>query len=166
MGFFLVTYYMEYARLTKEQFKALHLEFSRFLASHSIDKKKWDHIKSENLELTNKKLDAFSDLVWNNVLDKIKYLEHRNDQLLFLFKCFDNKIDLILIKQTKNCPTFFDEDHKNWLIKNIKDDRVSVFQSSRDFGKDFKKEIFKLIKKGAVARDGILYEDLKSFLSK
>tara|TARA_B000000557_G_C20413128_1_gene291404 strand:- start:46 stop:519 length:474 start_codon:yes stop_codon:yes gene_type:complete len=157
---------MEYARLTKEQFKALHLEFSRFLASHSIDKKKWDHIKSENPELTNKKLDAFSDLVWNNVLDKIKYLEHRNDQLLFLFKCFDNKIDLILIKQTKNCPTFFDEDHKNWLIKNIKDDRVSVFQSSRDFGKDFKKEIFKLIKKGAVARDGILYEDLKSFLSK
>ena len=157
---------MEYARLTKEQFKALHLEFSRFLASHSIDKKKWDHIKSEDPELTNKKLDAFSDLVWNNVLDKIKYLEHRSDQLLFLFKCFDNKIDLILIKLTKNCPTFFDEEHKNWLIKNIKDDRVAIFESSRDFGKDFKKEIFKLIKKGAVARDGIVYEDLKSFLSK
>jgi len=32
--------------------------------------------------------------------------------------------------------------------------------------KDFKKEIFKLIKKGAVVRDGIVYEDLKSFLSK
>ena len=85
---------------------------------------------------------------------------------MFLFKCFDNKIDLILIKQTKDCPSFFDENHKNWLIKNIKDDRVSVFESSRDFGKDFKKEIFKLIKKGAVARDGIVYEDLKSFLSK
>ena len=157
---------MEYARLTKEQFKALHNEFSKFLAAHSIDKKKWDYIKSENPELTNKKLDAFSDIVWNDVLDNIKYLEHRNDQLLFLFKCFDNKIDLILIKQTKDCPSFFDENHKNWLIKNIKDDRVSVFESSRDFGKDFKKEIFKLIKKGAVARDGIVYEDLKSFLSK
>ena len=157
---------MDYARLTKEQFKALHHEFSSFLAAHSIDKKKWDYIKSENPVLTNQKLDAFSDVVWNDVLDKIKYLEHRNDQLLFLFKCFDKKIDLILIKQTKDCPSFFDEDHKNWLIKNIKDERVSVFQSSRDFGKNFKKEIFKLIKKGAVARDGIIYEDLKSFLSK
>ena len=157
---------MEYARLTKEQFKALHKEFSSFLAAHSIDKKKWDYIKSENPELTSQKLDAFSDIVWNDVLSKIKYLEHRNDQLLFLFKCFDKKIDLILIKQTKDCPSFFDEDHKNWLIKNIQDDRVSVFESSRDFGKNFKKEIFKLIKKGAVARDGIVYEDLKSFLSK
>ena len=157
---------MEYARLTREQFKALHNEFSSFLASHSIDKKKWDYIKSENPELTSQKLDAFSDVVWNDVLGKIKYLEHRNDQLLFLFKCFDKKIDLILIKQTKDCPSFFDEDHKNWLIKNIQDDRVSVFESSRDFGKNFKKEIFKLIKKGAVARDGIIYEDLKSFLSK
>ena len=157
---------MEYARLTKEQFKELHNEFSSFLAANSIDKKKWDYIKSENPELTSQKLDAFSDIVWNDVLGKIKYLEHRNDQLLFLFKCFDKKIDLILIKQTKDCPSFFDEDHKNWLIKNIQDDRVSVFESSRDFGKNFKKEVFKLIKKGAVARDGIIYEDLKSFLSK
>ncbi|MDA9660408.1 DUF6495 family protein [Flavobacteriaceae bacterium] len=157
---------MEYARLTKEQFEALHQEFSSFLAAHSIDKKKWALIKSENPDLTNQKLDTFSDIVWNDVLDRIKYLEHRNDQLLFLFKCLDHKIDLILIKQTKDCPSFFEEDHKNWLIKNIKDDRVSVFDSSRDFGPGFKKEIFKLIKKGAVAVDGIIYEELKSFLSK
>ena len=157
---------MEYSRLTKEQFEALHKEFSSFLAAQSIDKKKWSLIKSENPDLTNQKLDTFSDIVWNDVLDKIKYLEHRNDQLLFLFKCLDHKIDLILIKQTKDCPSFFEEDHKNWLIKNIKDDRVSVFESSRDFGPGFKKEIFKLIKKGAVAVDGIIYDELKSFLSK
>ena len=138
-GFF-VQSLMEYTRLTKEQFKALHKEFSIFLATQSIDKEKWNLIKAEDPELTNKKLDAFSDIVWNDVLDNIKYLEHRNDQLLFLFKCFDNKIDLILIKQTRNCPSFFDEHHKNWLIKNIKDDRVSIFESSRDFGKILKKK--------------------------
>ena len=164
-GFF-VQSLMEYTRLTKEQFKALHKEFSIFLATQSIDKEKWNLIKAENPDLTNQKLDEFSDIVWMDVLDKIKYLEHRNNQLLFLFKCWDQKIDLILIKQTSKCPSFFDEGNLNWLIKNIKDDRVSIFESSRDFGINFKKEIFKLIKKGAVISDGLCYEDLKSFLSK
>ena len=131
---------MEYTRLTKEQFKALHKEFSIFLATQSIDKEKWNLIKAENPDLTNQKLDEFSDIVWMDVLDKIKYLEHRNNQLLFLFKCWDQKIDLILIKQTSSCPSFFDKGNLNWLIKNIKDDRVSIFESSRDFGINFKKK--------------------------
>ena len=165
-GVFFLQSIMEYTRLTKEQFKALHKEFSIFLATQYIDKEKWNLIKEENPDLTNQKLDEFSDIVWKDVLDKTKYLEHRNDQLLFLFKCWDQKIDLILVKQTIDCPSFFDEGHFNWLIKNIKDDRVSIFESSRDFGINFKKEIFKLIKKGAVISNGLSYEDLKSFLSK
>ena len=104
-GFF-VQSLMEYTRLTKEQFKALHKEFSIFLAAQSIDKEKWNLIKAENPDLTNQKLDEFSDIVWMDVLDKIKYLEHRNNQLLFLFKCWDQKIDLILIKQTINYTSF------------------------------------------------------------
>ncbi|PDH45761.1 MAG: hypothetical protein CND43_02050 [Flavobacteriales bacterium MED-G15] len=166
VGFFFIKSIMEYARLTKEQFEALHEEFSLFLAAQSIDKREWDRIKSNKPSLTNEKLDAFSDMVWDDALDKINYLEHRNDHLLFLFKCYDQKIDLILIKQTKDCPSFFEENHKNWLIKNIRDDRVSVFESSRDFGAIYKKEIFQLIQKGAVTTDGSAYEDLKSFLSK
>tara|TARA_A100001015_G_C15011888_1_gene723504 strand:+ start:427 stop:900 length:474 start_codon:yes stop_codon:yes gene_type:complete len=157
---------MEYARLTKEQFEALKEEFALFLAAQSIDKKQWDNIKSDNPELTDQKLDEFSDMVWDEALDKITYLEHRNDHLLFLFKCSTQHIDLILIKQTKDCPSFFEENHKNWLIKNIRDERVTVFESSRDFGEAYKKEMFQLIRKGAVTTDGSAYEDLKSFLSK
>ena len=82
---FIVQSLMEYTRLTKEQFKALHKEFSIFLATQSIDKEKWNLIKAENPDLTNQKLDEFSDIVWMDVLDKIKYLEHRNNQLLFLY---------------------------------------------------------------------------------
>jgi hypothetical protein len=33
---------MKYKRLTKEQFEALHQEFSNFLATQSIDKAEWD----------------------------------------------------------------------------------------------------------------------------
>ena len=89
---------MKYARLSKEQFESLHEEFALFLATQSIDKKQWDQIKTENLTLTDELLDLFSNVVWDQSLDKITYLENRSDHHLFLFKCLDKRIDLILIQ--------------------------------------------------------------------
>ena len=46
---------MKYKRLTKEQFEALHQEFTNFLASQSIDKNEWDRNKNRiNQKLPNK----------------------------------------------------------------------------------------------------------------
>ena len=36
---------MKYHRLTESQFIEMHQEFILFLASNSIDKKKWDEVK-------------------------------------------------------------------------------------------------------------------------
>lgn len=39
---------MKYRQLTKEQFKSLHKEFARFLASQGIDKAEWEELKKIN----------------------------------------------------------------------------------------------------------------------
>ena len=54
---------MKYERLTKEQFEALHQEFSNFLATQSIDKAEWDSIKTNKPEVAEQELDVFSDLI-------------------------------------------------------------------------------------------------------
>ena len=79
---------MKYARLSKEQFERLNEKFALFLAAQSIDKIQWDQIKSQNPSLTEELLDLFSDIIWDQSLDKIIYLENRSDQHLFLFKSF------------------------------------------------------------------------------
>lgn len=157
---------MKYARLSKEQFKSLHEEFSIFLASQSIDKIKWDQIKTENPTLTDELLNLFSDMVWDQSLDKIAYLENRSDHHLFLFKCIDVQIDLILIRVDEDCPSLMQKDYKLWLSENLSDPRVTIFESSRSFPDDSKSEKFKLMSQGATVSDGKTYEDLKSFLSK
>lgn len=163
MGFF---YFMKYARLSKEQFESLNEEFAIFLASQSIEKIQWDQIKSKNPTLTDELLNFFSDMVWDQSLDKIIYLENRSDHHLFLFKCEDTRIDLILIKLEEDCPSLMQKDYKQWLEEHLSDPRVAFFVSSRSFQDDFKGEKFKLINKGATFSEGETFEDLKSFLSK
>jgi hypothetical protein len=48
----------------------------------------------------------------------------------------------------------------------LTDPQVSIFESSRIFNEDFKKEKFKLIEQGALVTDGATFEDLKKFLLK
>ena len=157
---------MKYSRLSREQFESLHQEFALFLAAQSIDKTQWNQIKSDNLSLTDELMDLFSDMVWDQSLDKITYLENRSDYHLFLFKCENARIDLILIRVEKDCPSLMDKDYKQWLAKNLSDPRVDIFESSRTFQETLKEEKFKLMNQGAKVSDGETFEGLKSFLSK
>ena len=157
---------MKYSRLSREQFESLHQEFALFLAAQSIDKTQWNQIKSDNLSLTDELMDLFSDMVWDQSLDKITYLENTSDYHLFLFKCENARIDLILIRVEKDCPSLMDKDYKQWLAKNLSDSRVDIFESSRTFKETLKEEKFKLMNQGAKVSDGETFEDLKSFLSK
>ena len=157
---------MKYTRLSKEQFESLHEEFAFFLATQSIDKKQWDQIKTLDHNLTDELLDLFSDMIWDQSLDKITYLENRSDRHLFLFKCEGVEINLILIRVEKNCPSLMQKGYMKWLTKHLLDPQVTIFQSSRSFKETSKGEKFNLMRNGATVTDGKTYEDLKSFLSK
>ena len=157
---------MKYVRLTKEQFESLHEEFALFLATQSIDKTQWNSIKIENPQLTDELLDVFSDMVWDQSLEKINYLENKSDHHLFLLKYDGAQIDLILIRLEEDCRYLMDKKYKNWLAKHLSDPRVSIFESSKSTDKGLKTEKFNLMNEGAVVSDGKTFEDLKSFLSK
>lgn len=164
-GFFL-TPRMKYSRLPQEELEHLYHEFSLFLATQSIDKKKWDQIKATDPQYTGRLLDDFSDMVWEDALDKIIYLENRSNHHLFLFKCIDQKMNLILVRLSPDCPSFLQDQYREWLRQHLNDDRVTLYESTQDFGDQIKNEKFKLIQKGANPCNGNTYEDLKSFLSK
>ena len=93
---------MKYSRLTKEQFDSLNFEFSKFLASHSIDKLKWSEMKIKNKPQIDILLDKFSDLVWDDILSKENYLIHTSKNQLFLFYCGKKFMEAIVLKLKKN----------------------------------------------------------------
>ena len=106
---------MKYRQLTKEQFESLHQEFAQFLATQSIDAKEWTEIKETKPNVAEEEMNIFSDVVWDDVLTKVGYVEHFSKTSANLFKCDENEIHRIAVKvnwdidllSQKSCPSFF-----------------------------------------------------------
>lgn len=155
---------MKYARLTKEQFEELHQEFINFLASQSITAEEWADIKANKPELVDQELDLFSDLIWEGVLNNVKYLEHISPRQLMLFSISETHMDLIAIKIDNEEIDITSEYGYNWLQKNLQDDSVSLYTSNKAIGEDRNKDIFILIQQGANITKGELYRYFEDIL--
>ena len=141
---------MKYTRLTKEQFEELHQEFINFLATQSITADEWKTLKTEKPEVAEQELDIFSDLIWEGVLNKVKYLEHISPTQLMLFHISEAFMELIAIKiDDENIDITTDYGYK-WLQQNLHDDSVNLYTSTKAITDDRNKDIFVLIKQGSV----------------
>ena len=149
---------MKYARLTKEQFEELHQEFINFLATQSITSQEWEQLKKEKPEVAEQELDVFSDLIWEGVLNKVKFIEHISPQQLMLFRISETHMDLIAIRISDTNIDITNEYGYKWLQQNLQDDVVSLFTSTKAIKDDRNKDIFILIQQGGVITKGDLYK--------
>jgi hypothetical protein len=155
---------MKYTRLTKEQFEELHQEFSTFLATQTIDKTEWDTIKKEKPEVAEQELDIFSDLVWEGVLTKAEYLEHFSKNHIFLFQCFDNYVNSIVLKSVVPETDFLTKEGLQWLSDNMFTDTIEMKIGKKEFTEERNSSIFALIQQGAFLSDGLLYKQINSII--
>lgn len=149
---------MKYRRLTKEQFEELHKEFINFLATQSITADEWSKLKLEKLELASSVMDVFSDLVWEGVLSKVKYLENISSKHIYLFQVLNNSISLIGVKINIDLIDLTTEEGFSWLRDNLMSENVEIFNSKKEFSEDIKLNVFKLIEQGASITKGELFK--------
>lgn len=147
---------MKYRQLTKEQFESLHHEFAQFLGTQKIDADEWKKIKESKPELVEEELNLFSDLVWEDVLNKVEYLEHFSKKSVNLFKCDKKSISRIVVNVNKEIDLFSEEGYK-WLLQNPKDDSIEYLKGDKKYN-DRNTEIFEIIEKGAHISKGELFE--------
>jgi len=156
---------MKYKQLTKEQFEALHKEFAQFLATQQIDVKEWSALKKDKPEVADQELNLFSDVVWDDVLNKTSYLEHFSEQNINLFKCDTTEISRIVVQIDKSDFSFFNDKDYKWFIDNTQDKAISFYKGTKQYDKDRNAELFDLIQKGSVIADGKLYEGIYKLIS-
>ena len=156
---------MKYRQLTKEQFEALHEEFAQFLASQQVDINEWNTIKKDKPEVAEQELNLFSDVVWDDVLNRTKYLEHFSEKSINLFKVEEKDISRIVVQINKTDFSFFNDKDYQWFIDNTKDGSITFYKGVKKYESDRNSEIFDLIQKGSVIADGKLYEGLFKLIS-
>lgn len=154
---------MKYRMLSKEQFEELHEEFALFLASQEIDSTEWTDIKKNRPKVAEQEMQIFSDVVWDRVLGSANYLDHLSPKSLNLFKVEGTNFHRILIKIDRDINLNVEEDYK-WLFDNLSHESVSIFKATKEFGEDYKQEIFDLIQKGAELSKGLVFEAISERL--
>lgn len=148
---------MKYRQLTTEQFLELHKEFAEFLATQQIDVKEWETIKTEKPEMADEELAIFSDIVWENVLNKTEYIEHISANHINLFKCNSKEIIRIYIQLNDASKSFLNEEDFNWFTNNPLNETVEYFKAVKKYQKERNTELFELIEMGGQITKGSLF---------
>ncbi len=155
---------MKYTRLTKEQFEELHPEFVNFLATQSIDKTEWDKIKLEKPQIAEQELDIFSDLIWEGVLTRAEFLENFSKNHIFLFQCFDNNVQSIVLKSLIPETDFLSKQGLQWLSDNMFTESIEMKIGKKQFSEERNFSIFELIQQGSFLSDGQLFKQINSII--
>lgn len=156
---------MKYARLTKEQFDELHAEFTNFLATQAIDKAEWDTIKQNKPEVAEQELDIFSDLIWEGVLTRAEYLEHFSKNHIFLFQCFEEHVQSIVLKSLVTETDFLTKDGLQWLSDNMFTENIEMKVGKKVFTENRNISIFELIQQGSFLSDGQLFKQINTIIA-
>ena len=103
-------------------------------------------------------IDVFSDLVWEGVLTKVKYLENISAQQMHLFHTTEKEMKLISVKVMNPEVDLTTSVGFNWFKKNWQSDFVDYLTASKAYTEDKNLDKFKLIQQGAVITKGELYQ--------
>ncbi len=85
---------MMYRRLRREELEEVEPQFVKFLAAQGIPAEDWIKLKVTDVTRTEQLVEQFSDMVFDDVIRRITYLEERSDTQLFVYRCSEEQIEL------------------------------------------------------------------------
>ena len=153
---------MKYHRLSQDQLISVYKQFIIFLSSKGIDKKYWDIIKQQENEKANLLIDQFSDIVWEKIINECEFFTYSSKDQLFMFNSKKKTISVIVLKCINKKINIQTNKGWNWILKNITDKDISIYQSSRNYPEERNTYIYKYLKKGAIISDEKKIKSLKT----
>lgn len=153
---------MKYKRLSTEELAALENDFIHFLASAQITGPDWQKMKTNEIDKAEELIDVFSDVVYDKVLRKIKYLEYRDTKTLNIFYCAQDKIMLagIRVKEHASLDLTASDMSSRWNENDLS--HVHVVKSEKQYVKEREVEVFELLQSGCLITDEKLFNLLMS----
>ncbi|MFY0643299.1 MAG: hypothetical protein JXR19_02415 [Bacteroidia bacterium] len=149
---------MKYKRLSIEELEELREEFVNFLVVVGITADEWSVLLKEEKDKASDIIDQFSDVVWEGVLRKAKYLHRITERSIYAFHCEADRIHLIRLTDCKSNADFNDESYLAKRLRNPSGLRVA--KKTKGYTKNREDEIYDLISTGCIISDGLLYRSL------
>jgi len=156
---------MKYRRLAKDELEELESEFIRFLAAHTITASDWEKLKAEKPQKAEGLIQIFSDQVFQQVLEKVQYLEYRSPGDLRIFYCGAQQMEMAGLKvegKTELDLTQNQSPETMMQLLQLSGAQLKLLHGTKAYQKERELELFHLMEGGArISRDKRLFELLK-----
>ena len=155
----------KYKLLSQEELKEFKNEFIQYLIVNGIDAASWEKMKSEQPQHAAQILALFSDVVYEKILRKAKYLINAFNNTLFAFHYKETEAELIIVKLKTDM-------HVEWtnhegLLKKVqtKPSDFAIHQQVKAYVKTREQEVLEMMESGCKIDEGDLFNKLKLYLS-
>ena len=121
-------------------------------------------MKKNEIEKSEELIEIFSDLVYEKVLSKIKYLEYRDEKTLNVYSCSEGEICLVGLRVKEhsvlnlNAPDIFTQ----WNQTNS--NAVDIVKTKKKYLKERGEEVFDLLQNGCFITDDKLFTLLNDMI--
>jgi len=155
---------MKYRRLNSQELEMLESRFIQFLAANTVTGPDWERIKKEDPEKTEGLIEIFSDLVFEETLEKVEYLQHRTATELRCFHCESELITMMgmIAKDTVGFDFRNNNDPKD-MMAAVKSSggTIQFFSAEKKYKGDRKQELFRMMEHGCLISKGEIFKALK-----
>lgn len=142
---------LTYRLLEPAELEHLEKDFIQFLAANSILADDWEEMKKDE-EKAGEMITLFSNVVWDKILENIKFVEHRFPTEMRVYKFNEDKAELIVLKLPEGDTDLTNPEHISAIAQgeiNLADLGPEIFRGSKKYESDKKQEVFDLMEAGA-----------------
>ena len=150
----------KYRLLSSEELPGFEKEFVDYLVLNGITGSDWEKLKQEEPEKAAGIIDLFSDVIWEGILRKIEYLEHRSPTAVRCFQCLAGEI--VLVAMEADADTGVDFTNEQFLQTALANPPkgIRVYTVSKPYKGSREEELFRMVELGCEVTDGKLFKAL------
>lgn len=143
---------MKYRLLTRDELEELKSEFVTFLVANGIPAGDWLKIKADEPEKARQLVEIFSDVVFDKILSNVHYLEHREKDIIRIFRFGEEKVTMNGIRVEGQSAIDFSRNQDAMALVQLfklSAGKMKIFTAEKRYKKDRLQEIFDLMQSGA-----------------
>lgn len=157
---------MRFRKLTVEELEQLEKEYIQFLAANGIPGDEYKKFQLENPEKIDELIEMFSDIVLEQALKKIKYIEFAEPKELRLFHFQEKNITLIGLQTESDEIDFTSEDYFQQLkeVMQSHPESVKIYSTYKPINDNREEELFDYLNQGASVSSPENYQFFKTLV--
>jgi hypothetical protein len=150
----------KYRLLTIEELQSLEKEFIDYLVVNGVVAEDWLAMKANDLVQAEAIVATFSDVVFEAILRKAKYLEIRGASFIYAYQCTEQNLVLVAMEVPESSEVDFT--NPSYLAQAMKTPptSLSVYTTSKPYSKVRELELFDMLQAGCELTDDKMFKAL------